>query len=146
MRLAVNNKQKQLVKKYIIVVILSATVSTMFGIPSGAKIPFPTDFTGYARGCDNVDVRYQAHYTSVFGGTWNVHGLFHKFDTSQYAMTINGTISDQTLNGTFRGNANSEIKWLMEVLYLCDVGAEIPATYYELDISNGSVHGFASYR
>lgn len=133
-------------KKHIILVILLATVSTMFGIPSGDKIPFPTDFTGYAPDCDNIDVHYHAHYTSVFGGTWNVRGVFHKFDTSEYAMTIHGTISDHRLNGTFRGNANSEIKWLMEVLYLCDVGAEIPATYYELDISNGSVHGFASYR
>jgi hypothetical protein len=69
-----------------------------------------------------------------------------QIDTSQYAMTIKGTISDHTRNGTLRGNAKSEIKWLMEVLYLCDVGAEIPATYCELNISNGSLHGFANYR
>jgi len=120
--------------------IILLTATTALAVPNSPSIAMPTDIVGQSS-CHPANFSYSIHYTSTFGGAWNLTGRRNTNQNGTFTDNFSGTISDTTLQGTF---TQANFNWLSDSNYLCNPFHNwIAASSFSITIRGGKVSGSA---
>jgi hypothetical protein len=125
-------------KTLLAIILLTAT--TALAVPNSSSFAIPTDIIGLSN-CHHANFNYSIHYTSTFGGAWNLTGHHHVNKDGTFTDNFSGTISDTTLQGTF---TQANFTWLSDSNYICNPSHNwIAASSFSITIGGGRVSGSA---
>ena len=125
----------------IILTVLAVTLAvTLQAAPYGTNIPLPSNTIGSL----HRSGKYAIDYDSFFGGHWHLNGTRKDHHDGTHVDAFHGTITDLNINGTF--TKTSSFMWMSDSWYLDSSHTWVSCDSFTINISNGHVHGTATFR
>jgi hypothetical protein len=132
-------------RKTAILIAAALAATSAFAAPKNTNIPLPTTTVGVWYPCSND---YELHYTSTFGGKWDLYGTRQANPDGTITDTFNGTISGSA-RGTF---TKANFSWMADTSFLVQ-HVWRPSSIFVVTITDGigctscgHVEGSATYR